>query len=136
MEPPANHEFTLIHDPLTSPAPDFDSPIYDAIKATPPVGYEIRNVSGRFGLRCTRRASTKLVAIGEAVTEIFDRFGLFMNDANVEDLWEWTLDGKDGEGAGMLAQYLLMAVDRGKRLGYTVDDMVAFVRAVDVTKKV
>jgi hypothetical protein len=46
----------------------------------------------------------------------------------IEKLWEWSPDGTDGWGAKIVGQVLLMAAERGPRLGYGVDDLVRFLR--------
>lgn len=51
-----------------------------------------------------------------------------MSDLGIEKLWEWSQDGTDGWGAEIVGQLLLMAAERGPKLGYDVDDLVRFLR--------
>ncbi|GGV54010.1 hypothetical protein GCM10010277_52400 [Streptomyces longisporoflavus] len=66
--------------------------------------------------------------MGELCAEIRAEHGLLMTDPGIEKLWEWSSDGTDGWGAEIVGQLLLMAAERGPKLGYDVDDLVRFLR--------
>ncbi|MEV0989881.1 hypothetical protein [Streptomyces sp. NPDC049949] len=125
--PPGWHRFTLVHCPVGR-APGYADPRYDAIKAGPPVGCVPEEVGGYFGLRCERPGERLLDAVGGLCGEIRTGHGLLMTDLGIEKLWEWSADGTDGWGAEIVGQLLLMAAERGPRLGYGVDDLVRFLR--------
>ncbi|WUC80414.1 amidase [Streptomyces sp. NBC_00536] len=108
--------------------PGFDDPRYDPIRAAPPEGCVVEDIGGYFGLRCERPGVRLLDAVGETCREIRVRYGLLMTDLGIEKLWEWSADGTDGWGAEIVGQLLLMAAERGPKLGYSVDDLVRFLR--------
>lgn len=60
--------------------------------------------------------------------EIRAGYGLLMTGLGIEKLWEWSQDGPDGWGAEIVGQLLLMAAERGPKLGYDVEDLVAYLR--------
>ncbi|WP_406183427.1 hypothetical protein [Streptomyces sp. NBC_01006] len=119
--------FTLIHWPVGESA-RFEDARYDGLKARPPQGCAVEEIGGRFGLRCERPGARLLDAVGELCGEIRAEYGLLMTDLGIEKLWEWSADGTDGWGAEIVGQLLLMAAERGPRLGYGVDDLVRFLR--------
>ncbi|MGW7071464.1 amidase [Streptomyces sp. NPDC054855] len=105
-----------------------DDPRYAAITAAPPAGCTAERFGEYFGLRCERPGATLLDAVGELCAEIRAEHGLLMTDLGIEKLWEWSSDGTDGWGAEIVGQLLLMAAERGPKLGYDVDDLVRFLR--------
>ncbi|MHC0429662.1 hypothetical protein ACX6XY_05650 [Streptomyces sp. O3] len=125
--PPGWHRFNLIHCPVTD-HPRFDDQRYDGIKAAPPEGCVVKDF-GYFGLECERPGATLLDAVAGIVAEIREQHGLLMTDLGIEKLWEWSSDGTDGWGAEIVGQLLLMAAERGRRLGYSGDDLVRFLSA-------
>ena len=125
--PPGWQRFTLIHDPVGE-YPGYDDPRYDALKARPPEGCEVKRLDEYFGLRCVRPGDRLLDAVAELCAEIRAEHGLLMSDLGIEKLYEWSEDGTDGWGAEIVGQLLLMAAVRGPRLGYSVDDLVRFLR--------
>ncbi len=125
--PPGWQRFNLLHCPVVD-YPKFDDPRYDALKARPPEGCEVRDFGGYFGLRCERPGATLLDAVAVLCAEIRAEHGLLMTDLGIEKLWEWSSDGTDGWGAEIVGQLLLMAAERGPALGYSVDDLVRFLR--------
>ncbi|KPI04747.1 hypothetical protein OV450_4115 [Actinobacteria bacterium OV450] len=125
--PPGWHRFTLVHSPVGR-APGHADPRYDAIKARPPRGCVPEELVGCFALRCERPGARLLDAVGELCGEVRTGYGLLMTDLGIEELWEWASDGTDGWGAEIVGQLLLMAAERGPRLGYGVDDLVRFLR--------
>ncbi|MGW0392328.1 hypothetical protein ACWDYJ_15835 [Streptomyces sp. NPDC003042] len=125
--PPGWQRFTLIHCPVGE-YPPFDDPRYDRLKARPPQGCAVEDVGGYFALRCERPGERLLDAVAETCREIRAGHGLLMTDLGIEKLWEWSADGPDGWGAEIVGQLLLMAAERGPKLGYSVDDLVRFVR--------
>lgn len=125
--PPGWHRFTLIHCPVGD-WPPFGDVRYDRIKAGPPQGCVVEEVGGYFGLRCERPGARLLDAVAETCREIRDGHGLLMTDLGIEKLWEWSADGTDGWGAEIVGQLLLMAAERGPKLGYSVDDLARFLR--------
>lgn len=124
------HEFNLLHYPCQGPTPSFDEPRYDALKAHPPTGCIPEDFGGLFGLRCSRTGPTLLDAVAEVCREINAAHGILMTDLGVEKLWEWASDGRSGFGATITGQLLLMAVERGTALGYSVEDLARFLRTV------
>ncbi|MGW8888624.1 hypothetical protein [Streptomyces sp. NPDC055749] len=125
--PPGRHRFTLIHCPVGE-YPRADDSRYDGIRAQPPEGCAVEDVGEYFGLRCERAGETLLAAVAEVCAEIRAEHGVLMTDLGIEKLWEWSADGTDGWGAEIVGQLLLMAAERGPRLGYSVDDLVRFLR--------
>ena len=122
------HDFQLLHVPQEWPGPSFDDSRYDAIKADPPIGCVPEDFGGLFGLRCQRTGPTLLDAVAEVCHEVKIKHGLIMSDLGIEKLWEWSSDGRDGFGATIVGQLLLMASSRGQLLGYDVEDLVRFLR--------
>ncbi|QES58962.1 amidase [Streptomyces venezuelae] len=120
--PPGWQRFTLIHCPVG------EQPSYERIEARPPQGCVVDYVGGYFGLRCERPGVRLLDAVAETCREIRTEHGLLMSDLGIEKLWEWSEDGTDGWGAEIVGQLLLMAAERGPKLGYGVDDLVWFLR--------
>ncbi|MGW0310126.1 amidase [Streptomyces flavidovirens] len=129
--PPGWHRFSLIHCPVEE-YPRFQDPRYDALRACPPDGCEVQEFGEYFGLRCVRPGATLLEAVGVLCAEIRAEHGLLMTDLGIEKLWEWSSDGTDGWGAEIVGQLLLMAAERGPKLGYSVDDLVRFLRTAAV----
>ncbi|MBW5483482.1 amidase [Streptomyces bambusae] len=121
--------FTLIHCPAPG-RPGHDDPRYAALTARPPEGCTVKDVGGYLGLRCERPGERLLDAVADTCREIREEHGLLMNDLGIEKLWEWSSDGTDGWGAEIVGQLLLMAAERGPRLGYSGDDLVRFLRVV------
>jgi hypothetical protein len=128
------HEFQLLHVTQSWPAPKYDDPIYDAIKADPPAGCVPEDFGGLFGLRCEREGPTLLDAVAEVCHEVRTRYDLLMTDLGIEKLWEWSPDGRDGFGATIVGQLLLMASSRGQQLGYDIEDLVRFIRTAAAAK--
>lgn len=124
------HEFNLLHYPTGATRPGFDDPRFDAIKADPPDGCSPHDFGGIFGLRCRRPAPTLLAAVAAACEETRATHGIQFQDLGVEKLWEWSPDGRDGLGATIVGQLLLMAAHRGEQLGYSVDEMTEFLHTV------
>jgi hypothetical protein len=124
------HDFQLLHVPQEWPGPSYDDPRYDTIKADPPAGCVPEDFGGLFGLRCQRVAPTLLDAVAEVCHEVKTKHGLVLSDLGIEKLWEWSADGRDGFGATIVGQLLLMASSRGQLLGYDVEDLVRFLRTV------
>ncbi len=124
--PPGWQRFNLIHCPVAE-HPSFDDARYDAIKARPPEGCMVQDFDC-FGLKCERRGATLLEAVADLCAEIKAEHGLLMTDLGIEKLWEWSEDGTDGWGAEIVGQLLLMAAERGPRLGYSADDLARFLR--------
>ncbi|MFI6650794.1 hypothetical protein ACIBI8_24720 [Streptomyces sp. NPDC050529] len=124
---PGWHRFTLIHCPVGE-YPRVDDPRYDGIRSSPPEGCHVEDVGEYFGLRCERPGVTLLDAVAGVCAEVRAEHGVLMTDLGVEKLWEWSSDGADGWGATIVSQLLLMAAERGPRLGYDVDDLVRFLR--------
>ncbi|MFA7768321.1 hypothetical protein [Streptomyces sp. NRRL S-448] len=120
--PPGWQRFTLIHCPVG------EQPSYERIEARPPQGCVVEYFGGYFGLRCERPGARLLDAVAETCREIRTEHGLLMSDLGIEKLWEWSKDGTDGWGAEIVGQLLLMAAERGPRLGYSTDDLVRFLR--------
>ncbi|MFB6616280.1 hypothetical protein ACFCV9_19070 [Streptomyces sp. NPDC056367] len=125
--PPGWQRFTLLHCPVGE-CPEFEDARYEGLKARPPQGCSVEEVGGYFGLRCERPGARLLDAVAETVREVHREHGLLMNDLGVEKLWEWSADGTDGWGAEIVGQLLLMAAERGPRVGYGADDLVRLMR--------
>ncbi|GAA0642718.1 hypothetical protein GCM10010174_76750 [Kutzneria viridogrisea] len=115
------------------PEPRFTDPRFEPIKAAPPPGCEPFDCDGLFGLRCTRTADTLLDAVAEVCKEVLDEHGITMTDLGIEKLWEWSTDGRDGFGATIVGQLLLMASYRARLLGYGTEDLVRFLRTSNAT---
>lgn len=120
--PPGWHRFTLIHCPVA------EAPSYERIEARPPKGCVVEYFGGYFGLRCERPGARLLDAVAETCREVRTEHGLLMSDLGIEKLWEWSQDGTDGWGAEIVGQLLLMAAERGPKLGYEIEDLVRFLR--------
>ncbi|MFG2979666.1 hypothetical protein ACGFYQ_00200 [Streptomyces sp. NPDC048258] len=114
--PPGWQRFTLVHCPVGD-CPDFADARYDRLKARPPRGCAVEEIGGYFGLRCERPGVRLLDAVAETCREVRGAYGLLMTDLGVEKLWEWSADGTDGWGAEIVGQLLLMAAERGPKLG-------------------
>jgi hypothetical protein len=125
--PPGWHRFTLIHCPVGE-YPRAGDPRYDGLRSAPPEGCRVEDVGEYFGLRCERPGATLLDAVADVCAEIRAEHGVLMTDLGIEKLWEWSSDGTDGWGAEIVGQLLLMAAERGPKLGYSVDDLVRFLR--------
>ncbi|HEX3781879.1 MAG TPA: hypothetical protein VHX38_19615 [Pseudonocardiaceae bacterium] len=63
--------------------------------------------------------------------EVKDAHGIELNDLGIEKLWEWSGDGPDGFGATIVGQLLLMALERGQQIGYSVDDLADFLHTAN-----
>jgi hypothetical protein len=126
------HEFVLLHYPV-SPAPGYDDPRYDALKASPPAGCTPADFDGIFGLNCHRQGPTLLAAVADLCNEINTAHGILMTDMGIEKLWEFVADGHDGFGASIVTQLLLMAAERARLLDYTIDDLAEFLRTATAT---
>lgn len=124
------HHFYVLHDVFDIPEDGFRAPLYDAIKADPPQGCVPQDFDGIFGLECRRPGSSLLVAVAELVAEVRDKHGLVMTDLGVEKVFEWSSDGRDGFGGTVLGQLLLMTSYRAQLLGYSVEEIEAFLRSV------
>lgn len=125
--PPGWHRFTLIHTPVDG-GPGGGDPRYETIRARPPRGCAADEFGGYFGLRCERPGGRLLDAVAATCGEIRREHGLLMTDLGIEKLWEWSADGTDGWGAEIVGQLLLMAAERGPKLGYSVEDLAAVLR--------
>ncbi|MFI9028719.1 hypothetical protein [Streptomyces sp. NPDC053560] len=119
--------FRLIHCP-PGEQPGVDDRRYDTLKARPPEGREVRNLGGYLALCCERPGDGLLDAVAEVCAEIRAEHGLLMSGLGIEKLDEWCEDGTDGRGAEIVGQLLLMAAERGPRLGYDVQELVRFLR--------
>ncbi|MGP3687678.1 hypothetical protein ACTVZO_23820 [Streptomyces sp. IBSNAI002] len=124
---PGRQRFTLVHCPVGD-RPGFDDPRYEGLRAGPPEGCAVEDVGGYLGLRCERPGARLLDAVADTCREVREEHGLLMTDLGIEKLWEWSQDGTDGWGAEIVGQLLLMAAERGPKLGYTIDDLVRFLR--------
>lgn len=107
-----------------------DDPRYNAIKANPPQGCSTGDFVYSFGIECVRPGTDLLDAVSTTRAEIRKTHGLLLADVGVEKVDEWSSDGKDGWGARILAQLLLMAIERALLPGYTSDDLVRFIQRV------
>ncbi|MEU2455951.1 amidase [Streptomyces sp. NPDC012765] len=125
--PPGRQRFTLVHCPVEG-YPGFDDPRYDGLKAAPPQGCAVEDLGGCLGLACDRPGGRLLDAVADLCAEIRTRYGLLMTGLGIDKLWEWSEDGTDGWGAEIVGQLLLMAAERGPRLGYGVDDLAGFLK--------
>ncbi len=125
--PPGRQRFTLVHCPVGE-HPGFDDPRYEGLKARPPEGCVVEDVGGYVGLRCERPGARLLDAVAETCREVRAEHGLLMSDLGIDKPWEWARDGTDGWGAEIVGQLLLMAAERGPKLGYSADDLVRFLR--------
>jgi hypothetical protein len=126
--PPGWQRFTLVHCPVQE-CPAYEDARYASLKARPPQGCSPAEVGGYFALRCERPGARLLDAVAETCREVRQEHGLLMNDLGIEKLGEWAADGTDGWGAEIVGQLLLMAAERGPKLGYSEDDLVRFLRA-------
>ncbi|MGW7441343.1 hypothetical protein [Streptomyces sp. NPDC054849] len=124
---PGWQRFTLVHCPVEG-YPGFDDPGYEGLRASPPHGCAVEDFGGCLGLRCERPGERLLDAVADLCAEIRTGHGLLMTGLGIEKLWEWSADGTDGWGAEIVGQLLLMAAERGPKLGYGVDDLVRFLR--------
>ncbi|WP_405135685.1 hypothetical protein [Nocardia sp. NBC_01388] len=122
------HRFVLIDSLIGSNGAAPDDPRYDAIKAALPQGCTVGDFAYSFGLECDRPGGHLLDAIAATCAELREAHGLFLADVGVEKVDEWVTDGKDGWGARILAQLLLMSVERARLLGYSADDLISFIR--------
>ncbi|MEV6676130.1 hypothetical protein AB0N09_04575 [Streptomyces erythrochromogenes] len=125
--PPGWQRFTLIHNPVDGGTGGGD-PRYAAVRARPPRGCLADDVEGRFALRCERPGGRLLDAVADTCAEVRREHGLLMTDLGIEKLWEWSADGPDGWGAEIVGQLLLMAAERGPKVGYSVADMARLLR--------
>ncbi|MCX5198696.1 amidase [Streptomyces sp. NBC_00249] len=126
--PPAGWQrFTLVHCPVEG-YPGFDDPRYAGLRASPPRGCAVEDLGGCLGLRCERPGGRLLDAVAELCAEIRGAHGLLMTGLGVDRLWEWAEDGSDGWGAEIVGQLLLMAAERGPKLGYGAADLARFLR--------
>lgn len=119
------HEFTLAHC-LTDGV--YTDSVYDDIKANPPSGCEPEDMGGRFSLHCQRTDRNLLEAVAQVCDEVRRLHGIALDDLAVEKVWEFVEDGRNGYGATIVGQLLLMAIARAKLLGYDVENLVEFVR--------
>ncbi|MEV6071041.1 hypothetical protein AB0L82_31225 [Nocardia sp. NPDC052001] len=128
--PPGYHRFTLIDSLINSEGATPDDPAYTAIRSSPPEGCVPEPLTHCFSLECTRQGTDLLDAISTTCAQIHKDHGLLLTDIGVEKVDEWVTDGKDGWGARILAQLLLMSVERARLLGYTPDDLTRFIHQV------
>ncbi|MFD3542138.1 amidase [Streptomyces sp. NPDC058662] len=125
---PGWQRFTLVHCPVEG-YPGFDDPRYEGLRASPPRGCAVEDLGGCLGLRCERPGGRLLDAVAELCAEVRTGHGLLMTGLGVDRLWEWSADGTDGWGAEIVGQLLLMAAERGPKLGYGVADLADFLRS-------
>lgn len=122
---PGAHRFRLLADGDDRPE------ARAALAESPPAGCVADDFDGgSFGLDCQRHAPSYLEAVAAVVAETRDRHGIVLNDLGVEKLWEFSHDGRDGHGAQVLGQLLLMSAERAADLGYSRAEAVAFLDAV------
>lgn len=129
--PPGHHRFALLDTWISAGDARSDDPRYTAIKSALPQGCSVGDFGNSFGLECVRPGADLLDAIAGTCAEIRETHGFLLADVGVEKVEEWSSDGKDGWGATILAQLLLMAVERGQLLGYTSEDLVRFIQRLD-----
>lgn len=122
------HEFQLVLDPWLD---DAAAGRYDDVRANPPEGCSVRDVSsepGRVYLECVREAPTRLEAIAQVVAEIRGEYGLpDADDLGIEKLWEFIPEPEFSHD--LIAQLTLMAVRRAEFVGLGAEDVIAFLRA-------
>jgi hypothetical protein len=126
------HRFNLLH---YDDRPGDEPLAYTTLTRTPPAGCVPTMFDRHFGLVCERSAPTYLAAVAQVCGEIATQHGILMTDLGVEKLWEWLGNDKDGPSATILGQLLLMALQRGEWLGYSVDDLVEFLRTANGNEK-
>ncbi|MRH92788.1 hypothetical protein GFY24_36135 [Nocardia sp. SYP-A9097] len=128
--PPGWHRFTLMDSLFGSDGVSPTDSRYETLKSNPPQGCDPRGFVNSFGLECARPGTDLLDAVSSTCADIRAQHGLLLADAGIEQVDEWISDGKDGWGARILVQLLLMSIERGRLLGYTSDDLIRFVQRV------
>ncbi|MEU3407256.1 hypothetical protein ABZ766_25395 [Streptomyces sp. NPDC006670] len=126
--PPGWHRFTLVHRPVDD-CPGPDDARYARLRARPPEGCVAEEAGGCFALRCERPGARLLDAVAATCAEVREGYGLLFADLGIARPEEWAADGTDGWGAEAVGQLLLMAAERGPKLGYSVEDLAGFLRA-------
>jgi hypothetical protein len=126
------HTFTLTASLGTDAAA---AEVWQQLQASPPAGctYDPEVFPRTPGLRCERKAPTRLHAVFTIVGEVHAAHGLLLDDLSVEKLSEWIGDGADQpdspariHAADTAAQALLLAIDRLRRLGHDAAGIEAF----------
>ena len=101
---------------------------YMRVKTAPPLGCTFREDYGFARLECRWPGPDRLAAVGRLVREIRTVHGLVgTDDLGIERLNEWAPDDREWAEC-TVGQLLLMGASRAERLGYGVEEVVAFVR--------
>lgn len=100
---------------------------YASLTADPPSGCRWERGWGYPAMVCLRPGTTLLGAIAGLAVELRQRgFGSDFCDTGWEKLYEW--HGDSGMRTRLIAQLLLMAVNRAESVGLPADDVIAFMR--------
>lgn len=121
--------FRLGFGPFTPQRPnDANYSAYMRLKTAPPAGCTFREDYGGARLECKWPGQNRLTAVGQLVRKIRTDHGLpGTDDLGIRWLSEW--DPADREWAECtVGQLLLMGTGRAEQLGFSVEDVVAFVR--------
>jgi hypothetical protein len=97
-----------------------------ALAAGPPAGCRFVDFDGLPGVRCVRPGVSRLAAVATLVAQLRDEYGIEADDLGFEKLWEWA--GSRESRERLVAQLLLMATQRARRVGLPAEDLLEFVR--------
>ncbi len=118
--------FPLIACPVGGPK-DAEADEYAELAVNPPSGCQWGKGWGYPALVCLRPGATLLDAISGLVAELRQRgFGSDFCDVGWERLYEWY--GDTGMRTRLIAQFLLMAVNRAESIGLPPEEVIAFMR--------
>ncbi|ANS69254.1 hypothetical protein SLINC_7030 [Streptomyces lincolnensis] len=127
--PAGFHRFALVDDAFDGVG--FGGARYASLREDPPVGC-VPVDWGRLALKCERPGATLWDAIADTVSEVRCEHGVVMNSLGIEKADEWFDARKDGYGAEIAAQLLLMAAQRAALLGYGRQDLIRLLEATGI----
>lgn len=127
--PAGCHRFALVHDAFDGGG--FGGARYASLRENPPAGCVPVDWGG-FALKCERPGATLWDAVADTVSEVRRAHGVVMNSLGIEKTDEWFDATKDGYGAEIAAQLLLMAAQRAALLGYGREDLIRLLDATGI----
>ncbi|MET9969495.1 hypothetical protein ABZZ80_27095 [Streptomyces sp. NPDC006356] len=127
--PPGYHRFALVDEAFDGGG--FAAARYASLRESPPAGCEPVDW-GCFAMKCERPGATLWEAVADTVSEVRRDHGVVMNGLGIEKVHEWFDATKDGYGAEVAAQLVLMGVQRAVLLGYRRADLIRLLDATGI----